>query len=65
MTDEIAQKLFDLEDHKACPFCKGHDLKLKTDFYGQDYRVKCETCESFGPLGYSPEEAMELWDKRD
>lgn len=51
-------------EHMGCPWCGGHDIKVKP-LWGGKYRfVACETCRAAGPVAKTDEEALRLWDER-
>ena len=58
-----------IECTNRCPFC-GEEAGLEPDdvsivMDGVEYfQAHCSECQSDGPLGLSPTEAVELWDSR-
>lgn len=38
---------------------------ISTLFSGDGHVVVCNNCDANGPIGSTPEEAVELWNKRD
>lgn len=54
------------EAHKTCPFCKNDDLVMsRLDACPPTfYAVGCPRCQAGGPLGTTPEMALELWNDR-
>lgn len=48
-----------------CPFCGiSHPTVLPTTRDPRQFFVYCSRCFTHGPLGYTKEEAQELWNKR-
>lgn len=47
---------------KPCPFCCGNNLKI-CDWYVACW-VECLGCFTEGPSAETPEEAIEVWNRR-
>ena len=48
---------------KPCPFCGGVE-KLSVCGWADQYWVSCDNCETEGPSGETPPEAIEAWNRR-
>lgn len=48
---------------KLCPFCGGNSHRLY-DMGSKSWRVECDRCLAFGPVGKSRIGAVEAWNKR-
>jgi hypothetical protein len=47
--------------HERCAFCFGGDLQLIESCYETGHFISCLTCEACGPVGETPEQALEMW----
>lgn len=54
------------EQHRSCPFCNNMKLLMIThdNCPPTFYQVACPSCQTGGPLGTTPEQALELWNNR-
>jgi Lar family restriction alleviation protein len=62
---------FYAHDIEACPFCGGLDLEPwdrledPTDPESHFWHIWCKYCGTEGPVGDTPQQATEYWNKRD
>lgn len=54
---------------KPCPFCGSEDLvvwgrKINSSDFGDRKYVKCNNCDTEGPLAMNKEEAIKKWNER-
>jgi len=48
---------------KPCPFC-GESRAVTIDWHGIGFHGDCDQCGAEGPLGRTPLEAAQLWNRR-
>jgi hypothetical protein len=46
---------------ERCPWCYSGDLQLIESVYESGHFICCLTCEACGPVGETPEQALEMW----
>ena len=48
---------------KPCPFC-GEDECLRFYYLEKEMCVYCLVCESYGPMEFTKQQAIDAWNKR-
>ena len=51
-----------MNELKPCPFCGGR--KFSKFGWSDQYWITCTGCETEGPSGETPDEAIEAWNRR-
>ena len=66
MTDRETPRLLDARVFNAtpCPFCASSDLGFYEYVYARHFTVMCKACGGQGPRRISPDEALQVWNRR-
>lgn len=60
-TIELGTIVAEVPVQERCPWCSGGDLQLIESVYESGHFVVCLNCECCGPVGMTPEDALEKW----